>query len=950
MAEAVVSFVAVRLGYFIQEAKFLYGVGDTVDRAQTELQFMRSFLKDADKRQEHDETLRIWIAKIVDAAYDLEDVVEAYTLKAVLKRRGGIKITLKRFSCILKEGVDLHKIGTEIENITTRISNLRSSLETFNLREIREDGGAASLQLYERQQLLRRSYSHVIEPDIVGLEDSAKEVIMQLMKEDKCLVVSIWGMGGLGKTTLAKHVYHHSEVRHHFVGFAWVCISQRCQVRNVWEAILFKLMSPTTEEREAIAKWRDDEIAQKICLTLQDSRCLVVLDDIWSIEAWESLKAAFPRGGTKSRILLTTRKKAVALCADRNGFLYQPGPLNENESWELLSKIAIAGKDDTNSRSYAKKKELGKKMLHHCGGLPLAITVLAGLLVRKDTENEWDMMLKNAEEYIRRGEGHEEEYAGSLWILKLSYDDLPYYLKLCFLYLAHFPEDSSIPVKRLTQLWMAEGLVPFTQLRPAGSLETMEDVSYSCLNELVERCMVQVGDQGSIRKIKTCHLHDLLRDLCLLKAGEENFLQIVNFSHRNEAMYLFSSSMVTKVASMGKVRRLAVYLEGSADKLVPSRDESNVHIRSLSYFTPVDWTPRNIKLLRPIFKDFKLLRVLKLENMKRVVELSRDIGSLIHLRFLSLFNSDITRLPSSIGNLLCLQTLDLRLYGSTVIPNVIWKMDQLRHLYLPLNYSISDNDELRLAPLRNLQTLQYVSTRYSDLNELADLISLRKLFIDVYECDLRNLEKIFKSTSLKFNRLQSLSVRNLRVQDSRVISMIVSSCRQICKLCLQGLTTELPNDLQYYPNLIKLSLIETDLKEDQITILERLQNLRVLHLSWSAFEKNTKTLKFSAGGFPRLEFLSLSCMDEIEEWTVDEGAMPCLRQLYIEHCGGMKTVPDWLRYITTLRELAITGMSKAFYSRLEKGGADFYKIQHVPSLDFGPAIEEFLSSRTWNVS
>ncbi|XP_070672771.1 putative disease resistance protein At1g50180 isoform X2 [Malus domestica] len=655
MAEAVVSFVAVRLGYFIQEAKFLYGVGDIVDFAQTELQFMRSFLKDADKRQEHDETLRIWIAKIVDAAYDLEDVVEAYTLKAVLKRRGGITITLKRFSCILKEGVDLHKIGTEIENITTRISNLRSSLETFNLREIREDGGAGSLQLYERQHLLRRSYSHVIEPDIVGLEDSAKEVIMQLMKEDKCLVVSIWGKGGLGKTTLAKHVYHHSEVRHHFVGFAWVCVSQRCQVRSVWEAILFKLMSPTTEQREAIAKWRDDEIAQKICLTLQDSRCLVVLDDIWSIEAWESLKAAFPHGGTKSRILLTTRKKAVALCADRNGFLYQPRPLNENESWELLSKIAIAGKDDTNSRSYAKKKELGKKMLHHCGGLPLAITVLAGLLVRKDTENEWDMMLKNAEEYIRRGEGHEEEYAGSLWILKLSYDDLPYYLKLCFLYLAHFPEDSSIPVKRLTQLGRRS--CTFHTAKTCRFIGNNGDVSYSCFNELVERCMVQVGDQGSIRKIKTCHLHDLLRDLCLLKAGEENFLQIVNFSHRNEAMYLFSSSTVTKVASTDKVRRLAVYLEGSADKLVPSRDESNVHIRSLSYFTPVDWTPRNIKLLRPIFKDFKLLRVLKLENMKRVVELSRDIGSLIHLRFLSLFNSDIRRLPSSIDVTICFNSL-----------------------------------------------------------------------------------------------------------------------------------------------------------------------------------------------------------------------------------------------------------------------------------------------------
>ena len=584
----------------------------------------------------------------------------------------------------------------------------------------------------------------------------------------------------------------------------------------------------------------------------------------------------------------------------------------------------------SDSRSYAKKKEIGKKMLHHCGGLPLAITVLAGLLVRKDTENEWDMMLKNAEEYIRSGEGHEEEYAGSLWVLKLSYDDLPYYLKLCFLYLAHFPEDSSIPVKRLTQLWMAEGLVPFTQLRPAGSLETMEDVSYSCLNELVERCMVQVGDQGSIRKIKTCHLHDLMRDLCLLKAGEENFLQIVNFSHRNEA------STVTKVASMGKVRRLAVYLEGSADKLVPSRGKSNVHIRSLSYFTPADWTPGNIKLLRPIFKDFKLLRVLKLENMIRKVKLSRDIGSLIHLRFLSLRDSYITRLPSSIGNLLCLQTLDLRFHGYAVIPNVIWKMDQLRHLYLPLEYSISGNDKLRLAPLRNLQTLQFVSTRDSDLNELADLISLRTLLINVDQCDLRNLEKIFKSTSLKFNRLQSFTVPNM-VVDPKVTSMMVSSCRQIYKLELIGLTRELPNDLQYYPNLIKLSLDSTDLKEDQITILERLQNLRVLCLGVGTFEENTKTLKCSAGGFPRLELLSLLWMQEIEEWMVEEGAMPCLRRLYIENCGRLKTVPDGLRYITTLRELAITGMSKAFYSGLEKGGADFYKIQHVPSLDFGPA-------------
>ncbi|KAL6190657.1 hypothetical protein ACLB2K_037051 [Fragaria x ananassa] len=382
MAEAVVSFVVERLGDFIiQEGEFLYGVSDQVDHAQTELQLMQGFLKDADARQGDDETVRVWVAKIRDAAYDLEDVVEIYVLKVVSKREGGFKSILKRFGCMFKEGVDLHKIGSEIQNITTNISTLRSRLETYNIRQIRDTRGDTSA--YERQQQLRRTYSHIVERDVVGLE----ELVMHLVRSgDSHRVVSIWGMGGLGKTTLAKQVYHDSKVRQHFDCFAWVCISQQCKGRDVWEEILVKV---SAVQRTEIAQMKDGEIAKKLYLVQQESRCLVVLDDIWSVETWDSLKAAFPLcEETKSRILLTTRNEEVALRSDRNGFLFQPQPLNDDESWQLLEKIAIFGREEIDSRIFIRMKELGEKMLQQCVGLPLAITVLAGLLARKETVDE----------------------------------------------------------------------------------------------------------------------------------------------------------------------------------------------------------------------------------------------------------------------------------------------------------------------------------------------------------------------------------------------------------------------------------------------------------------------------------------------------------------------------------------------------------------------------------
>ena len=154
-------------------------------------------------------------------------------------------------------------------------------------------------------------------------------------------------MGGLGKTTLARKIYQSGAIRRHFDGCAWASISQQCQKRDVWEGILIKLTSPSAEERKEMKEKSSEEIARTLYRLLKSKRCLVILDDIWTASKWSQLKAGFPvKRKSKSRILITTRKRNVALCAGRRYTLvYELPCLNEKESWNLFQKKVHFGRD-----------------------------------------------------------------------------------------------------------------------------------------------------------------------------------------------------------------------------------------------------------------------------------------------------------------------------------------------------------------------------------------------------------------------------------------------------------------------------------------------------------------------------------------------------------------------------------------------------------------------------
>ncbi|GAU51546.1 hypothetical protein TSUD_414090 [Trifolium subterraneum] len=892
MAKSIVDFTVQKISdLLIDEAVFLYGVKDKVQNLKTELRMMELYLQDADRKQEENESLKNWISEIREAAYDSDDVIEGYVLKSASRRNNmtGTLNRIKSYVSIINRLIEIHRVGYKVDDIISRINSLTRSLETFG---IKSESGEASNSIHGRNKALRRSYSHVIEEDIIGVEDNVKILESCLVNNNNngYKIVAIWGMGGLGKTTLAKKVYHSTNVRQSFESLAWAYISQHCQARDVWEGILLKLLSPSKELREELVNMRDEEVAKKLYRVQVEKKCLVVLDDIWSVGTWNNLSPGFPTGISSSvvgsKILLTTRNNDVALFMDPNCYLHEPRCLDEDDSWELFQKKAFPKYDDPDSRISTEMEKLGREMVGRCGGLPLAIIVLGGLLASKPTFYEWDTVRQNINSYLRKAK-------------------------------AHFPENQEIQTKKLTRTWVAEGIISLLQNAGDGE-EALEDVAQRYLTELVERCMIQVVEKSSTGRIRTVQMHNLMRDLCVSKAYQENFLDMIDSRNVDQ-------TSTSKVRPTGEVRRIALYLDQDVDSFLLNKLKSHKHLRSILCYHDKTARLSEWRLMKSVFKKCKLLRVLNLEGIQcQMGKLPKEIGYLIHLRFLSLRNTKIDELPNSIGNLKCLQTLDLLTGNSTVqIPNVITNMEKLRHLYLPESCG-NDVEKWQLSNLKNLQTLVNFPAEKCDVKDLMKLTNLRKLVIDD-----PNYGEIFKSTNITFNHLESL----FYVSSEEISILEVSAgCPNLYKLHIEGPISNFPQPNQISSKLAKLKLQGSGLIVDPMTTLEKLPNLRLLELQLDSFLG--KKMVCSSNGFPQLRSLVLSDLSNLEVWKLEKGAMAYLSKLEISNCTKLEVVPEGIRFVISLKDLEIRSMFAAFRIKLEKGGDEHYKVQHVPSLVF----------------
>ncbi|MCL7049971.1 hypothetical protein MKW94_030761, partial [Papaver nudicaule] len=378
MVDVVVSFAVEKLGdALISETFFLLGVRTKVEGLRDELKRMKCFLKDADaKDRKGDERVRNWIKEIRNLAHDAEDVIDTYILKVdSIPKTEGIRNFLSRKLLMVRNMGRLHKVGNEILAIQARLKAISDSRVAYGIKDLGDNETNQSMIQHPQ----RNRHPHV-EDDVVGFEKHTETLLTELMKDEKrrC-VVSIVGVGGLGKTTLAKKIYNHDSVKSHFECCGWSSISQQLNVKDALGEIARKCMTLSDDEFGKINKMKEDHLIEKVYKYLQDKLYFIVLDDVWESAHWDSLSLALPTGKRGSKVLLTTRKEDVASRADPDPSLqFQPDLLNDEESWELFCRKAFhnAVKDGCSSDL----EELGREMVRKCGGLPLGICVLGGLL------------------------------------------------------------------------------------------------------------------------------------------------------------------------------------------------------------------------------------------------------------------------------------------------------------------------------------------------------------------------------------------------------------------------------------------------------------------------------------------------------------------------------------------------------------------------------------------
>ncbi|KAL1218253.1 putative disease resistance protein [Cardamine amara subsp. amara] len=899
MAESLLSFGVEKLwDLLVRETDRLKGVDEQLTELKSDLELLRLFLKDADAKRHANPSVRNWVEEIKEVVFDAEDIIETFLLKEELSKTSGIKKRMRRLSCII---VYRRELALDIRGISKRISKVIGKMKTILEQQKIFKGSEDPHLLQERQREMRKTYPTSNENDLVGLEKNVMKLVGYLAEEDKIQVVSITGMGGIGKTTLARQVFNHEMVKNHFDGVAWVCISQQFTTKYVWQTILQKL-SPRHDEH-LVSNMSEDQLQAKLFSLLETNKSLVVLDDMWKEEDWDRIKLAFPLKKGYSKVLLTSRNERVGLRVDPTCVTFKPECLTIENSWTLFQRIALPINDASESKVYEEMEEMGKQMIKHCGGLPLAVRVLGGLLAAKYTLDDWKRVSENiGSQLVERTSSSN----GSIdQVLSMSFEELPSYLKHCFLFLAHFPEDHKINIEDLSYYWAAEGV--FKPRHYDG--ETIRDIGDSYIEELVQRNMVISGRDVTTLRYETCHLHDMMREICLFKAKEDNFLQIAS-----------TNPSTSNFQSHGTSRR---FVSQNPTTLNVERDISNPKLRSLMVVpVSVGW-----KLSGSSFKRLELLRVLDLFKAKfRGGKLPCGIEKLIHLRYLSLNWANVSHLPASLGNLLLLiyLNLDIAYEGFPIlVPNVLMRMQELRYLALP-GY-MHKKTKLELSNLVKLETLKNFSTENSSVEDLRGMVRLRTLTIKLND-ETTSIENLSASIG-GLRHLEDLDIRDDRSKRN-VEEGIVLDFSHLKRLTLFMYMPNLLKEQHFPSHLTTISLFHCRLEEDPMPILEKLLQLKEVRLWDRSF--SGKRMVCSGGGFPQLQKLQFYWLKEWEEWVVEEGSMPLLHTLEIMYCQKLKELPDGLRFITSLKELEIFGATLQFKKKLCRGGEDFYKVQHIP--------------------
>ncbi|KAK3006171.1 hypothetical protein RJ639_015707 [Escallonia herrerae] len=723
------------------------------------------------------------------------------------------------------------------------------------------------------QPKLMYSYSYDEELGIFGFGEDVHTLVNRLHAQGNH-TVPIVGVEGSGKTTLARAIYGKRNVKQFFESRAWIFVSEEYTKRDICLSLLKQL--GCLKDQDALMS--DEVLKNRLSEHLNKKRSLVVLDDVRTCNVLEELSKAFADTRNGSKIIFTTRDEGIVKYANPHVL----DPLSTDDSWDMFLKKA--NWEETSPLSNA--DDLKVEILKVCNGIPLNIVLLGGLLSTKDVNSYrvWFQILSRQANWR------------TLDILLLCYIDLPVHQKLCLLYLVLFPKEFDISVRRLLRLLLAEGFVK----RSDSPLKFPEDVVEEYFLDLVNRNLIQLSKNRSDGSPKKCRLLGVLHDYLLPKA------QHISLFH------LHRSGDAADKGPFG-VRRMIEYGDIRSFQCDPSE---LCHLRSyLSFNFPKKDTPAKEvgKFLSNIIANgFGLLRVLDLERVHKP-SLPDNLGALYQLRYLGLRWTFLDTLPPSVGDLPYLETLDVKHTYITSLPSSIWKLKHLRHLNL--NYGTRVDVPMQWRGPLTLLTLWglFVDHKCPVKDGLSRFHYLRELSLTFHltssHAAAALVDWIANLTALQSLRLRS---KDEAGRPSQINLKSFSSLEKLSHLNLLGNLQKLPDLHEFPPNIKVLTLSVSMLEYDPMPTLGQLHSLTVLRLLANSYGGKELLCR----GFLKLRVLKLWMLKKLEDWNVEQGAMPNLKELNIRCCDRLKSIPH--RLLRTLDELILTNMPEVITADVQK--------------------------------
>ncbi|XP_066333630.1 disease resistance protein RGA5-like [Miscanthus floridulus] len=236
--------------------------------------------------------------------------------------------------------------------------DIEDCIDRFVLNHSHGDGGSTANFVHKAIQMVKtlfkdrgiaeeiRRLKRLETRDLVGIDAPREEIISLLRCEDKeHKVVSIYGIGGQGKTTLAMEVYHKiTEAA--CDSRAFVSVSQTPDMKKLLRDILSQISKSHFDQSQMLETV--EQLIRTVKDCLKDKRYFILIDDIWSVSAWELVRSALPVNDNGSKIITTTRIEAVAksCCTDIAAQMYQAKPLSHEDSQRLFFKRLFLSGDD----------------------------------------------------------------------------------------------------------------------------------------------------------------------------------------------------------------------------------------------------------------------------------------------------------------------------------------------------------------------------------------------------------------------------------------------------------------------------------------------------------------------------------------------------------------------------------------------------------------------------